>query len=372
MLDKQETKITIGMAAYNAAAFIRYAIESVLKQTHSNFELIIYNDGSTDDTALIISGYKDERIKFIDASQNRGVSIARQITKEKATGEWLTWLDADDIFLPRRLEKMLDHAWNSGADIVSDKYEVIDVDGKLLNKQLEAPDYLTQDENFTRLFERNRMLPHPLISKHCFQTVDYDTRLSTSEDYDYWLKCVYRGFRFSKISDVLLHYRIVPGSLSSDNMRSRTFTKIILSKYEVPDIIRLYQERGHSEGCINYMATLQYLFRDEKSKALEFAKKGWMDDDFVSRDFYLGTLLLYDGQYQTAERILKRHLDASPNSPAGWNNFGVLKYLQGEECMFFFKKAVQLFSGYEDANINLSSAQTKRITFTQLSENRLR
>ncbi|MBN2344061.1 MAG: glycosyltransferase [Deltaproteobacteria bacterium] len=372
MTREKESKITVGMTAYNAAPFIEEAINSALNQTHSNFEFIIYNDGSTDSTSHIVEHFSDKRIQFIDEKQNRGVSAARQIIKQNANGDWLTWLDADDIYFPNRLEILLSYALKHQSDLVTDAYEVIDSNGTSLHTYLETPDYLAEDNHYTRLFERNRMLPHPLISRRCYESVDYDTSLPTSEDYDYWLKCVVKGFRFSKISDVLMRYRMVPGSLSSDNARSRKYTQIIFAKYEVEDIIRLYRLRGYPDELVNYMATLQYLFREKKKNALEYANKPWLTDNDVSREFYLGSLLLHFSELEDAETALKRHLHEFPNSPAGWNNYGVLQFMRGTDYVTSFKKAVALFPMYEDAHANLADPSLKRITFTQLSDKRIR
>lgn len=100
-------KASVLMPAYNDARYIRDAIDSILTQTFKNFELIIVNDGSTDDTLQILSQFNDERIKVFSFEQNQGRPAARNYALKMARGEYACWMDADDISLPRRLETQI-------------------------------------------------------------------------------------------------------------------------------------------------------------------------------------------------------------------------------------------------------------------------
>lgn len=102
-------KITVFMAAYNAAAFISESIESILQQTYTNFELLIVDDGSTDDTIDIILGIQDPRVRLIQNESNRGLPFTRNVALKEARGEFLAILDSDDIATPDRLEIQLQH-----------------------------------------------------------------------------------------------------------------------------------------------------------------------------------------------------------------------------------------------------------------------
>ncbi len=98
-------KFTVAMPAYNDAAYINEAINSILNQTVSDFELLIIDDGSTDDTPNIIESYNDKRLRIIHLEQNKGRPFVRNLALDEAQGEYLVWMDADDISLPHRLEK---------------------------------------------------------------------------------------------------------------------------------------------------------------------------------------------------------------------------------------------------------------------------
>lgn len=93
------------MTAYNAGLYIREAIQSVLDQTFRDFELIVYDDGSTDDTSAIVNEFVDPRIRLISGEKNKGITHARQVALRTAKGKYIAILDSDDIAFPARLEK---------------------------------------------------------------------------------------------------------------------------------------------------------------------------------------------------------------------------------------------------------------------------
>jgi glycosyltransferase involved in cell wall biosynthesis len=110
--------ISIITPAYNAERFIGQAIESCLSQTHDEFELIIVNDGSTDGTAAVVSGYDDPRIRLIHFDRNRGPGPARNASIRAALGDWITVLDADDLYHRERLQLMLDESQRHGCETI--------------------------------------------------------------------------------------------------------------------------------------------------------------------------------------------------------------------------------------------------------------
>ena len=99
--------VSVIMATYNDGKFIKESIDSILNQTLTNFELIIVNDASTDETQHILSGYIDSRIIVLHNEENLGRSLARNRALEIARGEFVDVLDSDDVALPNRLEKQV-------------------------------------------------------------------------------------------------------------------------------------------------------------------------------------------------------------------------------------------------------------------------
>lgn len=111
--------ISIVMATYNRAGTLDRAIDSVLRQTSGDWELIVVDDGSTDNTAAVLSKYTDERIRFVRHDCNRGATAAKNTGFDNMRGEWFTVLDSDDEMVPDALEVMLDNAKRTGATAIT-------------------------------------------------------------------------------------------------------------------------------------------------------------------------------------------------------------------------------------------------------------
>ncbi len=129
--------ISVIMPAYNAEKYLNKAIDSVINQTLNNWELIIVNDGSTDTTKNIISSYNDPRICSIN-QENKGRSEARNVALKYARGDYIAFLDADDLYYPTKLEKQFDFfAGNKSADIVVGAFNRISSNGQVIRKNLQ-------------------------------------------------------------------------------------------------------------------------------------------------------------------------------------------------------------------------------------------
>ncbi|WP_313269226.1 glycosyltransferase [Sphingobacterium sp.] len=100
--------VTVFMAAYNASKYIEVAVKSILNQTYQDFELLIVNDGSTDDTSEILKSFKDERIRIINNVENKGLTYTRNIALKEARGQFIAIMDSDDMSYPNRLAIQID------------------------------------------------------------------------------------------------------------------------------------------------------------------------------------------------------------------------------------------------------------------------
>jgi glycosyltransferase involved in cell wall biosynthesis len=107
MSEGKSPKVTISLCVYNGEQFLRESIDSILSQTYSDFELLIYDDASTDHSVSLVESYQDERIRLIKGTQNRGLAFARQSCLELARGIYFALQDDDDISLPTRLEEQV-------------------------------------------------------------------------------------------------------------------------------------------------------------------------------------------------------------------------------------------------------------------------
>ncbi len=365
-----DTLITVATPVHDGRRFLGEALRSALDQTHAHLEVLVYDDASTDGSAMLAASMGDSRVRILRGQKNIGVGAARQILKTEARGDYIAWLDADDAMEPERLEILLKAAREQDADIVIDSSLQMDDDGRLLPGLRTVPDHVAAEEHFTRLFERNRMNPHPLVSRRCFEAIDFDPKLRVSEDYDFWLKASFAGFRFVRVDQVLHRYRLTYGSLSSHPAPGREAVKAVLERYAVEDLKNLYRRRGFSEETVRGMACLQQIFREDFPAALQEARQPWNEDPAWDWDFYRGSLELWCGDPVAAEACLTRHVRNTPDSPAGWNNLGVLLQRMGHSPEDAWRQAERLFPGYLDVADNLRGVET--VTLTQLAPRRHR
>ena len=105
---RKNPKVSVVMSVYNGAEFLRESVESILSQTYTNFEFVIVNDGSTDQTSKILSEYEDRRILCIDNGKNLGLAKSLNIGIRHANGKYIIRMDSDDVALKERIDVLVD------------------------------------------------------------------------------------------------------------------------------------------------------------------------------------------------------------------------------------------------------------------------
>ena len=194
-------KLTILMPVFNTKEeYLKEAIESILNQTFKNFELLIINDGSTNNAEEVILSYNDTRIRYI-SQENKGISYTRNKGIELANGEYIAFMDSDDISLPTRLEKQVNFlAKNPKVSIVGTWLETFPK--KQLIKMPKTPkviDFLVKSSmnQATVMFKKNDFLTYNL---------KYNENLETAEDYELWTRAI-KVLNFANIQEKLYRYR---------------------------------------------------------------------------------------------------------------------------------------------------------------------
>nr|WP_233222667.1 glycosyltransferase family 2 protein [Chroococcidiopsis sp. CCALA 051] len=223
-------KVSVILPVYNVEQYVTEAVNSVLAQTYPYFELIVIDDGSTDRSMTICQQFTDPRIKFIH-QQNRGLAGARNTGIRYAQGEYLAFLDSDDLWLPEKLEKHVAHLDNSpNVGVSFSRSAFIDQQGKPLGLYL-----LTEIEGemtFRRMLCRNPVGNGStvVIRRKVFEALRFrdnlygteedfyfDERFRRSEDFECWLRItVATNWQFQGIPDALTLYRVNLESLSTD------------------------------------------------------------------------------------------------------------------------------------------------------------
>lgn len=216
----EEELCSVVMPAYNSEKYIAEAIESVIKQTYTNWELLIINDCSTDNTEEIIKSYlqKDTRIKLIKQKENQGVANARNTGIEKAKGRYIAFLDADDYWNKEKLQKQIQILQTSNADITYTAYLMIDETGKTIKKRsvkktLKLKDLLKEN---SIIFSSVVCKKESLMDKN-FKSEWYH------EDYIFLLDLSKESKNFVGINESLMQYRV--------HQRGRSFNKQSAAKY---------------------------------------------------------------------------------------------------------------------------------------------
>lgn len=212
------------MPAYNAGDFLRASIDSILNQTYKNFELIIVNDASTDETSEILNQYKrqDKRIRVITNKINLGISSSANIAISKAKGEFIARMDADDITLPQRIEKQVNFL-NRNKNVVGlgGQCELINKDGVKIGEKLFPTDF----KHTKQMIFANVPLQQPslMVNKNLLPKnfVWYDNDFSSAEE----LELIFKLFKLGEVrnlKDIVLKYRIHNNNTSFINPK-KTF-----------------------------------------------------------------------------------------------------------------------------------------------------
>jgi len=218
--------VTILMPAYNAGPYIYKAIESILSQTFVNFEFLIINDGSRDDSLSVIHSFSDPRIKIID-QQNKGLIDCLNEGLKIATGKFIARMDADDICFPERLQVQLDFLTkHPDYVIVGSEAEVIDKDGNYLYDL--GPIGYSHEEISAGVNNKCPFIhPSVMFRKDAVIAVGgYPKNALTFEDHLLWKELLTVG-KACNLRQKLLLFRFNPESVTIDEKwRGRTFLEI--------------------------------------------------------------------------------------------------------------------------------------------------
>lgn len=136
--------VSIIMPSWNTGKYIAESIQSVLAQTYTNWELIIVDDCSTDNTDEVIANFCDKRIRYLQNTQNSGAALTRNRALREANGEWIAFLDSDDIWLPEKLEKQIEFMKRNNYVFSYHDFEKIDEAGRSLGVIVTGPEIVTR------------------------------------------------------------------------------------------------------------------------------------------------------------------------------------------------------------------------------------
>lgn len=242
-------KVSVITPIYNCEKFISDTIESVLNQTYTNWEMILIDDCSSDDSINIARSYasKDERIQVIQLDENSGAAVARNVGIENSKGRFLAFLDGDDIWESNKLEIQVDFMIKKNIGFSFTSYKVISEDGTDLDKDVTVP----------KNIDYNGLLKNTIIG--CL-TVMLDKEIvgdirmpliRTRQDFATWLSILKRGHIAYGINEALSQYRLVPGSISSNKLKAAKRNWYVYRKIEGLSILKsMYVFSGYTINAL--------------------------------------------------------------------------------------------------------------------------
>lgn len=257
-------KVSVVIPAYNAMTYLPDTLNSVLQQTFSSFEVLIIDDGSTDHIqAWVAQNITDSRVKLI-AQANQGLSAARNTGIANAQGEYIAFLDADDLWEPTKLEVQVHYLDNNSAvGLVYNWIGVIDAEGKPTGRVWGGN---IEGNVLEEILQRNIIdCPSVLVRRKCFDELGvFDTMLRSVEDWDMWIRIATR-YPFAVTKEPLVYYRQHASNMSKNwRVMEQAFHQVIEKSFQsVPSQLQYLRNNslGYANLCLAWKA-LQSKDRD--------------------------------------------------------------------------------------------------------------
>ena len=217
--------ISVLMPVFNGEQFLNEAINSILEQTHQNFEFIIINNGSVDNTEQIIKNYSDKRIKYY-YKKNTGLVDALNFGVELCTGEWIARFDSDDVAFRNRLEIQIKHI-DTETVVIGSGADIIDEYGVIISKLNQIP--VHHNSIIDNILNGRASIIHPtvLIRKEKLVAVGgYNKLFEHAEDINLWL-CISRTGKIKNIATSLIKLRKHNNNVSILNLQEQTVSALV-------------------------------------------------------------------------------------------------------------------------------------------------
>lgn len=312
MIVSQSTPlVSIIMSVYNGQNYLRESVESILNQTYKNFEFIITDDGSKDNSLNILKEYskKDLRIKLIVNDGNKGLIYSLNNMLNLSTGKYIARMDADDISLKNRLEEQVKFLEkNKNISMLGSFYQAFKDDFTFIRKNIKTIN-VSEEVKASLLFRNYICHPTVMIRKKVIEkyNLKYDFEDKGMEDYGLWLN-LSKNEKIFILPKILLRYRYLSNSISADVLKKEKSYQNTLKnifKRELYEIFNDFSDEDlekHIEICLaNNLSNFKYSIQ-EKIEYLERLKK----NNFIEENYNQNYL-----NEQINERILEIYLNQS-------------------------------------------------------------
>jgi glycosyltransferase involved in cell wall biosynthesis len=230
--EKNIPYVSVIIPTYNRALLLGRAIQSILNQTYQNFEIIVVDDCSSDDTEKVINGFYDKRMRYIRHEERKGANAARNTGIKSATGRYIAFQDSDDEWLPEKLEKQV-RAFKDGPSdlgVVYTSYWMLEDDRKTYC----PPSYIKQKDGNIHdvLLETNFIsTPTAVVKKECFEIAGmFDEGLPRLQEWELWIR-ISKHYCFKHIDEPLVKTYLQPDSISRNMNALIVAQKRVFEKY---------------------------------------------------------------------------------------------------------------------------------------------
>lgn len=213
----EESLVSIIVPAYRVAKLVDDTINSVLAQTYKNWEMLIVDDCSPDNTIEVVrrAAENDSRVRLIESVANGGPAKARNAAIQQAKGRWIAFLDSDDVWLPSKLEDSIEFAKSKGACLVFTGFRRMSFEGGAIGHYVSVPERLTYRQLLgnTAIATSTVLIDRALAGDIVMRSVFYD-------DFVCWLELLKKGHVAWGLNKDLMRYRVVANSVSRNKKRS--------------------------------------------------------------------------------------------------------------------------------------------------------
>ena len=289
-MNLQAPHISCVIPTYNQAHYLITAIQSALEQTYHNFEIILVDDGSTDQTPVVAQNYADQ-VRYI-WQENQGLAAARNTGVLQARGEYVAFLDSDDQWLPDLLEKMVHLTLEQpGAGVYFCGWGYMDADGREL-PQVNNP-HIPPDLVYGSLLRANFINACGVLlhRKSALKIGLFDPTFRRLQDWEFWLRLAHAGRRFIGTPDPLVLYRVHNSSLSADSEGGKRAALAIAEKHfgppqDEPENWTPAKRRAYG-GAYRYCLLISVQLENNWGDCAHYMRKAFHYDPTLSLDLDL-------------------------------------------------------------------------------------
>ena len=282
--------VSVVIPTFNHAKFLKKALDSVVAQTFQNWEAVVVNNFSTDNTIEVVKSFADPRIKLFNFSNNGVIAASRNHGLKEAAGDFIAFLDSDDVWYPNKLQKCVEQA--------SAGYQFICHGELWINSDLTQRTVMygpASNATYNRLLYKGNCISTSttFIAKSLLGSVqgfDENPEIITTEDYDLWLRLAAKNPRTSFIPEVLGEFHRLADSASSSVLRNFAAEITVLNTHfgSQPQTIKNRLRMRHRYAIAHYGAARQ--LTNQPTQAIQLFARAFMLSPFFIK-IYLGTAI---------------------------------------------------------------------------------